>query len=253
MTEPKRAINLLRGYPNPALLPVELLNEATNRLLGNRQIAEQSLLYGPDAGWPPLLEALSKWLGAFYSPVVLQKYNDERWVTGTENVIPSKRLVATCGASQSLAVILNVLTDPIYTRKVWIVAPAYFLAFRMFEDAGFQGRMRGVPECASGPDTGADVEWLWRELKKDRDAYQQQTNTSEKLPQVSPHAVPMCDLSILFICFISLTETSLADIEERPHIPQVISPCHLRRANLREPFVGDNITTRARAASRMCP
>jgi len=244
MTETKRAINLLRGYPNPALLPVELLNEATKRLLGNRQLAEESLLYGPDSGWPPLLKALSNWLGSFYAPAVAQTYNEQRHMIGSEEAIPVERLLTTCGASQSLAVILNVLTDPIYTRKVWIVTPAYFLAFRMFEDAGFQGRMRGVPECGSGPDAGADVAWLQQELKKDQDEHEQHTNASERSIQVSIHMVPTCSLLITFICFILLIAIHPADFQERWQISEVISPCNLYRANLCESLVGDNLIVR---------
>jgi DNA-binding transcriptional MocR family regulator len=58
--------------------------------------------------------------------------------------------------------LLGVYTDPAYTRTIWIVAPAYFLAFRIFEDAGFGGRMRAVPEDGEGVDVG----FLEREVRK---------------------------------------------------------------------------------------
>jgi hypothetical protein len=47
---------------------------------------------------------------------------------------------------QNLGNLLSVYTDPRVTRAVWIVAPAYFLAFGVFADAGFGGRMRAVGE-----------------------------------------------------------------------------------------------------------
>lgn len=48
---------------------------------------------------------------------------------------------------------LGVATDPGYTRGVWAVEPTYFLACRIFDDAGL--RVRGVPEGARGADVAA--------------------------------------------------------------------------------------------------
>jgi DNA-binding transcriptional MocR family regulator len=38
---------------------------------------------------------------------------------------------------------------------IWLVEPTYHLVFRSFEDAGFHGRMRGIPEDESGMDVFA--------------------------------------------------------------------------------------------------
>ena len=42
-----------------------------------------------------------------------------------------------------------------------MISPTYFLACRVFEDAGFTGRLRAVPEGSDGVDIG----FLRRELK----------------------------------------------------------------------------------------
>lgn len=42
-----------------------------------------------------------------------------------------------------------------------MVSPTYFLACRIFEDSGFKGRLRSVPE----DEEGIDIEFLRREIK----------------------------------------------------------------------------------------
>ena len=82
-------------------------------------------------------------------------------------------ILITGGASQNLACILQVFTDPVYTRNVWMVAPTYFLACRMMDDAGFTGRMRGVPEDESG----VDLAFLRRELEAAEEKAKVEGNT----------------------------------------------------------------------------
>lgn len=137
-------INLLRGWPNPSLLPADLLKHAASAALSNPQIAQDALEYGPDAGYEPARIAIAKWLQEAYGSSA------------------PERLCITGGASQNLGCLLNVYTDPAYTRKIWIIAPAYFLAFRVFEDAGFGGKMRAVPEDGEG----LDIAFLEREIEE---------------------------------------------------------------------------------------
>lgn len=143
----KPLINLLRGWPAPSLLPADLIKTAANAVLSDPAVAIDGLLYGPDPGYEPLRETIASWLGSFYQP---------------EKAITAERICITGGASQNLGCMLSVYTDPEYTKNIWIVAPAYFLAFRIFEDAGFAGKMRAVPE----DDAGIDIEFLRRELHK---------------------------------------------------------------------------------------
>ncbi|KAL1998123.1 hypothetical protein VTN02DRAFT_6819 [Thermoascus thermophilus] len=132
-------IDLFRGWPNPALLPVAQLASAARVALSTPAIYEPGLQYGPDEGYQPLRQHVADWLSAFYRP---------------RDPVTPDRVCITGGASQNLACILQVFTDPAFTRAVWMVAPTYYLACRIFDDAGFAGRLRAVPEDAEGLDVG---------------------------------------------------------------------------------------------------
>lgn len=45
---------------------------------------------------------------------------------------------------------------------MWIVAPAYYLAFRIFNDSAFDGRLKAVPE----DEEGIDIEFLRRGIQQ---------------------------------------------------------------------------------------
>lgn len=161
-------INLLRGWPAASLLPAHLLKSAANSVLSDPSISTPGLWYGPDPGYEPLRDSIAAWLTRSYLP---------------KHPIPSNRIVITGGASQNLGCILNVYTDPEYTRNVWLVAPAYFMAFRIFEDAGFgvDRKMRAVPE----DEEGLDIEYLRREISKsEADA---QKRGLPQTPRYKPH------------------------------------------------------------------
>ncbi|KAL7821098.1 Aspartate/tyrosine/aromatic aminotransferase [Trichoderma gracile] len=136
-TKKKKQINLLRGWPSPALLPAALLSSATQRILASPSTSVPLLQYAPDEGYQPLRERLAEWLGRHY---------------GVEP--DANRICVTGGASQNLACVLQSFTDPGWTRAVWMVAPCYHLAGAIFEDAGFRGRLRAVPEDEEGVDVG---------------------------------------------------------------------------------------------------
>ncbi len=143
----KGLIDLLKGWPNPALLPSAHIKTASCASLSDPEVFTPGLLYGPDQGFIPLRKQVAKWLSHFYQP---------------PDPISVERICITGGASQNLACILQVFSDPLYTRNVWMVSPTYFLACRIFEDNGFHGCLRSVPE----DEEGLDITYLRKELKK---------------------------------------------------------------------------------------
>ncbi|KAF6813219.1 aminotransferase [Colletotrichum sojae] len=141
-SEGKAYINLQLGWPTPSLFPKEQLAEAAKAVLLDDEVAAKALVYGPDPGQDSLRAALAKWLSEFYQP--------------TAGPVSPDRLFITNGASGALPMLLTRFTEPGYTRRVWMIEPTYFLACPSFQDAGFEGRLRGVPE----DDEGIDIEFL---------------------------------------------------------------------------------------------
>ncbi|KAL4861431.1 pyridoxal phosphate-dependent transferase [Aspergillus spectabilis] len=146
-------IDLSSGFPAPSLNPIRQLNYATNNVFSNPDIWQDGMMYGPDAGYEPLRENLARWLSGFYHPDTFP----------SKKSIDAERICITGGASQNLACLLQVFTDPMVTRNIFIVEPGYFLSWRIFEDAGFHGRLRGVPEDEEGIDLAFLEEMLKRE------------------------------------------------------------------------------------------
>ncbi|KAF2124813.1 PLP-dependent transferase [Dothidotthia symphoricarpi CBS 119687] len=154
-------------WPNTALLPTQLLEKATHNVLKNKTIAFPAMCYGPDDGDPRLLRNVASWLTKFYQPA---------------DPISENRLCITGGASQNLACLLQVFSDPIYTRHVFLVSPAYMLCFRIFEDAGFHTRLRAVPE----DDEGIDIDFLERQLEKSEEKAKADGNDEPPLKPSRP-------------------------------------------------------------------
>ncbi|KAJ9397545.1 hypothetical protein DTO282F9_5550 [Paecilomyces variotii] len=160
----KDHINLFRGWPNPALLPVADLSKASRTVLSTPSIYEPGLQYGPDEGYQPLRQHVAEWLTSFYQP---------------RDPVTQDRICITGGASQNLACVLQAFTDPVYTRNVWIVAPMYYLAGRIFDDSGFAGRLRGIPE----DEEGIDLDFLERGLEEaEKQAFSEGNNEPKFKP-----------------------------------------------------------------------
>ena len=159
-TPHKQLINLFRGWPSESLLPTELIEKACAKVFGNPSTAYPALCYGPDPGYEPLRRAIAAWLADFYSTSFTRITKDIS--TSAKISIDSERICITGGASQNLACILQVFTDPVfYTRNIWCVSPMYYLAGRVFEDNGFGGRLMAVPE----DDEGIDIPFLEEGLR----------------------------------------------------------------------------------------
>ncbi|KAI0485348.1 pyridoxal phosphate-dependent transferase [Xylariaceae sp. FL0804] len=140
-------VNLQLGWPSPDLFPAAELHAATTAVLTDPEACRGAYIYGPSRGHAPLRREVARWLGAAY---------------GRDDVDEARVCVAG-GASQNLSNILLRFTDPGgYTRRVCMVEPTYFLACPIFEDCGFAGRMRGVPE----DEEGVDVEYLRAALRE---------------------------------------------------------------------------------------
>ena len=158
MAAPLEFIDLLCGWPNPALLPAPDLLRSATTVLTTPAISKPALEYGPDEGSEPLRAHVAHWLEVFYQPCA---------------PISKLRICITGGASQNLACVFQVFTDPLYTRNVWMVDPTYHLAGRVIDDSGFDGRVRSVPE----DDEGLDLRFLEIELQAAEDKAAAEGNT----------------------------------------------------------------------------
>ncbi|KXH56863.1 aminotransferase [Colletotrichum nymphaeae SA-01] len=137
-------INLQLGWPSPRLFAASALLDGATQVLTSESETAAALIYGPHIGHPPLRKSIAEWLSSVYS---------------TE--IDYERISINNGASGNLANVLLKFTDPLYTRKIFMVEPTYFLACPIFEDNGFQGKLAGVPENDAD---GLDIDFLRREL-----------------------------------------------------------------------------------------
>lgn len=145
----KALLNLQRGWPSARLCARKQLAAGVAELLADGADMTPILEYGPGQGYAPLREEIAKWLSDVYAL--------------SAEPTEASRICVTNGASASLANIVLKFADPSYTRRIFMVEPTYFLACPIFEDCGFRGKLRGVPE---GGQDGIDLEFLLSELSK---------------------------------------------------------------------------------------
>ena len=157
----KHYINLLWGRPAPSLLPISELADASRAVFADETTAIECLEYNENRGHFALRRELSQWLGRFYSATTTPE-----------------QLCITGGASQSLATILQIVTDPLVTEAVWMIEPCYFQACRVFEESGLTGKLRPVQEDEQG---NIDLEYLERKLVES-----ETSNTKTLDPKTKP-------------------------------------------------------------------
>ncbi|TVY37952.1 Uncharacterized protein LCER1_G009416, partial [Lachnellula cervina] len=151
---------------HPSLLPTPAISTASQIVLSDPSISIPGLLYGPDPGYQPLREEIAKWLSGFYG-----------------GQADAERICVTGGASQNLACVLQVYSDPLFT-KVWMVAPSYFLACRIFDDAGL------VTRAVGEGDEGVDLEGLEARLREaERDAGVEKIKLAKPWSKIYRHII----------------------------------------------------------------
>lgn len=166
-TAPQHFIDLQKGWPSPRLLPASVLRAAAEAVLGDSKRSTEALLYGPNKGDAALRTACAEWFQRLYPSIYGKEGNIDR-------------VCITSGASATLGCIMAAFTDPIYTRRIYMVEPTYFLACTVFEDYGFQRRLVGVPE----DDEGLNVEVLRERIEAaDREETASEHKRFKKAPQ----------------------------------------------------------------------
>jgi len=120
-------IDLAWGHPDPTLLPVQQLREATHRAMERH--GPDILEYGSTAGSPPLIDFICARLAE------------------TDARAPSPdQVVITSGASQGLDLVATLLLKP--GETVLLDVPTYHLAISIFGDHPV--RLQAVPSDADG-------------------------------------------------------------------------------------------------------
>lgn len=141
---PPGTINLGIGQPSADLLPVELVQKASELFFATAQPLE--LNYGVVRGDQRFLTSLADFLGANYGATVT-----------------SEQLFVTGGNSQALDLVSTVFASPGDT--VFVEEPSYFLAFNIFRDHGLN--VVGIPM----DDDGLCVDALRTALAKHKPAF----------------------------------------------------------------------------------
>ncbi|KAI2609130.1 PLP-dependent transferase [Hypoxylon fragiforme] len=156
-------IDLLIGRPSPRLQAAEKLAAASQIILSQPEKSDCALTYGPDHGEDEIREHVATWLSQKYRP--------------SSGPVTRERTIITNGASGGLAAILQKFTDPLYTRRIFLVDPTYFLAAPSFFDAGFGQKMQGIPE----DNEGISIEFLQLRLDEEESKHAS-TEIGVKLP-----------------------------------------------------------------------
>uniref|UniRef100_A0A060T4P2 ARAD1B01122p n=1 Tax=Blastobotrys adeninivorans TaxID=409370 RepID=A0A060T4P2_BLAAD len=158
MSEGKRPINLFRGHPTESLLARTEVLEGCQKLLApqsrpgdNDDEIRHPLTYGSDPGAENVRKLIAQWSNKAHGETAY-------------NVPHHDCINLTNGASFGAQMVLQQATCPHtgYTRRAFVVSPTYFLINKVFEDAGFKGKMTAIPEKF---ESGVDVDLLEKKLQ----------------------------------------------------------------------------------------
>lgn len=119
-------ISFAGGMPDNELFPLEEVREIYNNLSRSEQQA--ALQYGPTNGYPPLIEALGKWLSKKGLPVA------------------SNRLIVTTGSLQGINIFTKLFVNP--HDVVLTENPSFIGALSVFNS--YMASIHGVPMDAEG-------------------------------------------------------------------------------------------------------
>ncbi|KAH0610486.1 uncharacterized protein H6S33_012013 [Morchella sextelata] len=142
-------IDLLRGHPSTRLLATSQIADAAAVVLNSPSLPVDSyteirhpLHYASEMGNKDVRGEIGKWTSERY---------------GLKEEIGLERILMTSGASFGLMNVLMHCTSPItgYTKQAFLISPAYFLAAKIFEDAGFTGKLTAIASTATSIDFAA--------------------------------------------------------------------------------------------------
>lgn len=158
-------IDLLRGHPSTRLLAIKQVADAAAEVLSSPELPTDSyapirhpLHYAGEMGNEDVRGEIGRWVAERY---------------GLGEAIGAERILLTSGASFGLMNALMHCTSPVtgYTKQAFLISPTYFLAARVFEDAGFTNKLTAIPSHG----TSIDFPALRRHL-------QHLTNTLPDIP-----------------------------------------------------------------------
>lgn len=128
---PPGCIRLSAGYPDPALVPVDAIAQACQRLLARERDLPLRYLGSPR------MEALRGWI------------RDRMAMRGMP--LQDSELLVTAGSCQAIDLVARVLLDR--ARPVWVEAPTYMEALEMFRN--YTSDIEAIPVDHHGMDTDA--------------------------------------------------------------------------------------------------
>ncbi|EGW30254.1 uncharacterized protein SPAPADRAFT_63096 [Spathaspora passalidarum NRRL Y-27907] len=152
-----KVINFFKGHPTRQLLPAKEIAASYQKILTTSDYLEYDtdpanqhpLTYGTDPGNLAVRETISKWVD--------KKFN--RTTPSDPDCIN-----LTSGASYGIANILTSVSNVNITKRIFIVAPTYFLINNVFIDLGYEGKLTGINET-HGQEYEIDLKYLEQQLE----------------------------------------------------------------------------------------